>query len=134
MLCYAYRYQWRDARKGKNYMANQTANKNGAVDPYADEGWSEAPQEALIKFDTVGDVLMGQITQFTTTENNVPQIHFNSPQHGMCFVNAGKDLERQVKAIGAKVGWYLKIELTGLQDVLNRESKLMLFKVQYKKP
>lgn len=115
-------------------MATQTAAKNGTVDPYAEDGWQEAPQETLIKFDTVGDVLQGQIVQFSTTENGVPQIHFNSPEHGLCFVNAGKDLERQVKAIGAKVGWYLRVTLTSQQEVAGRETMLNLYKVQYKKP
>lgn len=117
-----------------NTMGTPAQQKNSPVDPYADDGWQDAPQEALIKFDTVGDKFRGQITNFTTTENGVPQIHFNSPDHGLCFINVGKDLERQLKAIGAKVGWYLLLELTGLQDIPNRESKLMLFKVQYKRP
>lgn len=111
-----------------------TAATKTPVDPYSAEGWSEAPQEALIKFDTVGDEFRGQIKSFSRTANDVPQIHFDSPDHGLCFINAGKDLERQVKAIGAREGWYLRITLTGLQDVRDRDSKLMLFKVEYKKP
>ena len=111
-----------------------TAPVKDTIDPYAEDGWTEAPQEALIKFDTVGDKFRGKITGFATTENGVPQIHFDSPDHGLCFINVGKDLQRQIKAIKAREGWYLMIELTGMQDVRDRESKLMLFKVLYKKP
>lgn len=115
-------------------MATAATKGQTTVDPYSDEGWAEAPQEALIKFDTVGDVFRGRIVGFGETENGVPQVHFDSPDHGLCFINAGKDLQRQIKAIGAKTGWFLRITLTGLQPVRERESNLMLFKVEYKRP
>lgn len=97
----------------------------------ADDGWTDVEQEGQVKFENPGDVFTGKLLGWSTTENDIPQAHFESAEHGKVFINCGWDLKRQLKLV--KTGWMIRIEFTGYQEVRDRDTQMMLFRVQYRK-
>jgi hypothetical protein len=109
-----------------------TAKADGFTDVNpAEDGWQDVEAEGQVKFDTVGDVFTGTFLGWSESESGIPQAHFASDELGKVFINCGWDLKRQLK--DAHKGWMYRLTLTGFQDT-GRDSRMMLFRVQFKKP
>jgi hypothetical protein len=95
-----------------------------------DNEWEDVFIESLIKFNTLGDEFIGTFQGWSETGNGITQAHWNSDEHGACFINMTADLKEKLK--DARKGKIYRIRLVDFLDT-GRDSPMMIFRVQTRK-